>query len=380
MSTIVLCAVALTMTARGEAPRIAENGFLQVNGTSFIPFGVFDVNSQEDAYQVRDCGLNVAEGMLPGLYEWASNANLYALHWLIARTKSDEEILSVVRAHLDHPTNLAWFTFDEPNEVGVPASRCEEVYRLIKSRDPFRPVVLVVSPAYWYHPWPYSEYASACDIVATDPYPVEIGHGIGIDYVSECIARARRDSGKPVWAVLQAFPWPGKRLPTARELRCMTYQALVHGASGVLYYTYQVAAWNFHLQDTPLWHTIRDMSAELQVLSPVLTSPTIRSWEVSTIHLLEGQHNGSTHFIGVNAGPEAQTLCLPVDKSIRSAEVLFEDRSVRAIDGIIEEVFDPHDVHVYRVTESPGLPPQAGLLLGLGLALMRRRPGTRPGI
>ncbi len=335
-----------------SAPSMDGQGFLCVNGTPYIPVGVFDINSREDAVAARSANLNVAESMLDGIFGWSREAGLNCLYWMNARMKSDEEILRIVEAHKHDPLNIAWYTFDEPNEVGVPASRCEQVYRLIKSVDPERPVVLTVSPAYWYHPWAYSEYASSCDIIATDPYPVEIGHGIKLDYVSECVERARKDSGKPVWAVLQAFPWPGKRLPTAQELRCMTYQALVHGASGLLYYTFQVRAWNYTLVTTPLWSEIARLAEETRQLAPILVRPGPEPSRISTVHLLERRLNDTVYLIAVNVGTDPAVLELAIPGSRGEVDVMFEGREMRLENGLLRDELGPYAVRCYRVPDT----------------------------
>jgi len=361
-SAIALAISIMPHVARGS---LNGQGFLQVNGSPFIPVGVFDVNGQADAMQAKDAGLNVAESMLDGIFGWSSEAGLRCLYWMIARMKTDEEILRIVEAHRDDPLNIAWYTFDEPNEVGVPPSRCEQVYGLVKSNDPETPVVLTVSPAYWYHPWAYSDYASSCDIIATDPYPVEIGHGIKLDYVSECMERARKDSGKPVWAVLQAFPWPGKRLPTAQELRCMTYQALVHGAAGVFYYTFQVAAWNYSLVATPLWDEIGQMAQEIKQLAPILVRPGPEPSTISSIHILEKKVNSTAYLIAVNAGPEPAVLEVPIPASAAEVDVMFENRTLTVMNGLLRDEFGPYAVRSYRIPDLLGL--SATWIVGVGI-------------
>ncbi len=323
-----------------------------MNGTPFVPVGVYDVNGRDDALAARDAGLSVMESMLPGLFEWGSDVGVYGLQWMIARTKTDDEITDFVEVHKDDPSNLAWYTFDEPNEVGVPSSKCEHVYDLIKAKDPERPVVFTVSPAYWYHPWSYSDYAAGCDILMTDPYPIEIGHDIHIDYVSHCIDRAREDSGKPVWAVLQAFPWPGKRLPTRQELRCMTYQALVHGASGILYYTYQVEAWNYTLASTPLWDEIKALSVEIAQLAKILAAQGPDPHNTSSIHIGQRHLGNSTYLIAVNVANQEVPLDLTMPSTIQSVDVMFEDRSIKTLGGSFHDLFDPLGVHVYRISDA----------------------------
>jgi hypothetical protein len=205
----------------------------------------------------------------------------------------------------------------------------------------------------------------------TDPYPIEIGHGIGIDYVSEAIGRASRDSGKPVWAVLQAFPWPGRRLPTPQELRCMTYQALVHGASGVFYYTYRVDAWNYTLIYTPLWEEIQVLAREISELSGALASPGSGAMVDSGIHFCEKRVGNATYLIAVNVDPGERVLEYTLRAHVSRVEVAFEDRAVVVSGGILRDSFGAYCTHVYLVGESTAWVPLGALPLGVVLKALR---------
>ena len=368
---LIPVSIALLAAASGSSPGLDEAGVIRINGTPFVPVGVYDVNAREDAFRVREAGLNCAESMLDGIRLWAQDAGLRYVHWLIARMKTEAEVSALVESGRKDPCNLAWYTFDEPNEVDISPSRCREVYEIIKSMDPERPVVLTVSPAYWYHPWAYSDYADACDIMLTDPYPIEIGHGIGIDYVSEAIARARKDSRKPVWAVLQAFPWPGKRLPTPQEVRCMTYQALVHGASGVFYYTYRVDGWNYTLVGTPLWEEIGALAREISGLSGVLASPGSGAMVDSGIHFCEKRAGNATYLIAVNVDPEQRAFEYELPAQVNRVEVAFEARYLAISGGILRDSFRPYSTHVYLVGESAPWALLGALPVGLVLKGLR---------
>jgi hypothetical protein len=358
-SLLVPVAIALLTAATGSSPGLDEAEVMRVNGTPFIPVGVYDVNGREDALWVREAGLNCAESMLDGISLWAPEAGLRYVRWMIARMKTEAEISALVESGRKDPYNLAWYTFDEPNEVDVSPSQCREVYEIVKDMDPERPVILTVSPAYWYHPWAYSDYADACDVMLTDPYPIEIGHGIGIDYVSEAIERARRDSGKPVWAVLQAFPWPGKRMPTPQEVRCMTYQAIVHGASGVFYYTYRVDGWNYSLTDTPLWGEIGSLAREISGLSGALASSGSEAMVDSGIHFCEKRVGNTTCLIAVNVAQEGRAFEYALPAQVSRVEVAFEGRDLEVSGGILRDSFRAYSTHGGAPSLGPswGTPP-----------------------
>jgi len=127
----------------------------------------------------------------------------------------------------------------------------------------------------------------AADIVGCDIYPVrefETGHS---DLAERTLAAVGAYTnrmqtaapGKPVWMVLQGVGWgdlsdnpdpdPEKgRRPTLEETRFMAYDAIVHGARGILYWgTYRIE------KDSQLWHDLLTVIGELNALQPVLSAP-----------------------------------------------------------------------------------------------------------
>jgi len=82
----------------------------------------------------------------------------------------------------------------------------------------------------------------------------------------------------PTWVVLQAFSEPpGRRYPTAEELRAVTYLSLAAGAKGVFYFIYQympACPWHgmvkFDGTPLPIYATATTLAQELQKLSPLL--------------------------------------------------------------------------------------------------------------
>jgi len=127
-------------------------------------------------------------------------------------------------------------------------------YRLVHEADG-RPVWMNYAPRNT--PEDLRRFAAAADIVGCDIYPVPTvpvtRHGDlatqGLCTVGDYTDRFQRaGEGRPVWMVLQGFGWRdlqskpstappevGRR-PTRRETRLMLYDAMVHGARGVLYF------------------------------------------------------------------------------------------------------------------------------------------------
>jgi hypothetical protein len=94
-------------------------------------------------------------------------------------------------------------------------------------------------------------------------------------------SKSMSNKGKQVWAVIQAFSWSyfrdspilkNAKNPTLEEERCLTYLAIVHGAKGILYYTYRGG--KYEIKDFPEhWNDVKKIASELNILSPVLTAP-----------------------------------------------------------------------------------------------------------
>src|SRR5689334_13994079 len=91
--------------------------------------------------------------------------------------------------------------------------------------------------------------------------------------VSIMMDEARRIHGQgwPQWTYIQTFGGPESdngvwAVPLPHELRFMTYQALVHRATGILYFSY----WP---QQPRTWQSLATLNRELQTLVPRLVSP-----------------------------------------------------------------------------------------------------------
>lgn len=165
-------------------------------------------------------------------------------------------------------------------------------YEFLKKTDPNHPVWMNHAPRNQLNQ--LAAFNRAADIVGCDIYPVrefETGHSdlaertlaaVGA-YTDRMQAAALGKVGwspdKPVWMVLQGFGWrdlsdnpdpdPEKgRRPTLEETRFMAYDAIVHGARGILYWgTYRIE------KDSQLWRDLLTVIGELNALQPVLSAP-----------------------------------------------------------------------------------------------------------
>lgn len=247
--------------------------------------------------QVRDAGFHVVHvDTKREALDQAARAGLKA--WVTVG--SDEaKLRPLVTALKDHPALLFWENEDEPSyqykKPGprVPPERMIAAYRAVKALDPSRPIYLNHSPTNLVST--LRRYNDAADILATDIYPVA-PHGLREQYalwhdgrhgdllnpyISQTgqYADKLRALGKPFYMVLQAFAWEGLRkqgdrdpkliqYPTRDELRFMSLQSIIHGASGLLFWGLE-----FVPASAPLWAHLKSVVKELRAMERDLAAP-----------------------------------------------------------------------------------------------------------
>ena len=136
----------------------------------------------------------------------------------------------------NHPALLAWYTNDELSASWVP--KLEAAYQQTKQLDPNHPVYQVITPKQI-----PSDYISSTDALGNDPYPIG---AVPLDRVkreTSWIVREKR--GKTVWQVLQMHDQGfannsgiKSHTPTLDEMRNVSYQAIINGSQGIIFYAY----------------------------------------------------------------------------------------------------------------------------------------------
>lgn len=156
-----------------------------------------------------------------------------------------------------------------------------EGYRALRKVDPHHPIWMNHAPRNSREQ--LAHFNRAADIVGCDIYPAPAyknGHSdLGDRSLSAVGAYTRimQDAApnKPVWMVLQGFGWAdlhepaddearrNGRRPTYDELRFMAYDAIVHGARGILF-------WGTHSieKDSQLWADLMKLAREIADLEP----------------------------------------------------------------------------------------------------------------
>jgi len=318
----------------------------------------------------------------------------------------------------DHPNWLGYVWHDEP--IGSfwgkdMAGKFDEFLKhkaAINAAAPGTPVFINDAP--WITPpatsW-WVKWNTAGDVSCHDNYPIlnrkyrsrtlgDEGNRSGIPS-SIALAVAANKEQKPVWCIVGAFTVRGRgafpfRMATPTQLRGQVYAALIHGATGIIYFcwdTYvcrdgdvigmspdpQVA----YLEPGPnrpkaanarpmqlaeskaLWIAATYINHELQALTPSLLSPTVGQ-DVKYSAKIKGEApssdplrcilkphpDGGYVLLTVNIDDAVLDVTYEFPAGLKSVEPLFENRAPLDLgDDPIQftDVYEPFDVHVYRI-------------------------------
>jgi hypothetical protein len=257
-------------------------------------------------------------------------------------------LLQEIATFRDHPALLGWYVADEPNGYKIPPSELEEIYRIINENDPWHPVSIVFMAPFLSS----RDYEDALDIVMADPYPLP---DLPVTMVGNVTSQLKEEfTGKrPVWIVPQAFGggelW--SREPTFQEIRSMTWQSIINGATGIQYFVRQGP--NYFPKSPATWAECGKMAMEVAEITPwLLSDEDPNKVETSSKNILVSSklHNGKLIVMAVNKANEPSSALIRIhgitDKRARS---LFENRFLNIRNGMLSDYLPPLGSHVYLI-------------------------------
>lgn len=339
------------VAADGSKVKFNEEGIALVDGKPFFPLGVFtyEINPEVLA-ELREVQCNtVVHGFKPDQLDLLHDSGLMA----VCATSPEW-----IKAAKNHPALLAWYLTDEPENRGVTPEGEHQRYVDLKAEDPSHPIGLCHASYEALTP-----YKDACDFTMTDIYPITPARDKNIMGVSIMMDEARRIHGAawPQWTDIQTFG--GKEadygiwaVPLPHEVRFMAYQALVHRATGLLYFSY----WP---QQPRTWQSLAVLNAEIQQLVPRLVAPGVdailqadnASVQARMRALRAGpEGKGAGLIIAINTSAKFVQTAIHLDRDLPDLAVPFEQRTTRATTGrMLSDRFAPYGVHVYLWGSAP---------------------------
>ena len=303
-----------------------------VDGKPFFPLGLYGGIAPEDIGRVADSpfntlmvysapnvsaldlarkhGLKVIAGIN---HVWADNP----LRPALVKTPEDADrwLAGYVSRVKGHDALLAWYLYDEPPVTEVP--RLARRRTFMEKADPDHPCwgsLNVPQLTAW--------YLDAFDVAGADPYPISREP---LSMVSEWVSFAREGTkgGRALWMIPQIFDYRNygrkdSHVPTRAEIRNMTWQCIVGGATGIIYFKYKDLEKNPSGDATfeSRWADVCAVAQEVKDFMPMLLSdddaPVV---EVSNgdIRARAFRRGGETWLVAVNLSSKSAATTLVAD-------------------------------------------------------------------
>ena len=260
----------------------------------------------------------------------------------------------------DHPAVLGWHLFEEPVYPQFTLDEIDTTWRMLKQIDPYHFFDVI--------DWSYStleRYAPWSSVLIPDRYPIGpepvvplvrlIGQQVRTVRQAASTLRPIAPGGvKPVWTCLQTMTLKMgiDRAPTEAEIRAQTYESIVAGARGIMYFEYYWA------KRSKTFEFVAKQVREVRELTPVLIdeNPVRQAETEAPVDTWLKRHDGYDFLIAVNESEQRldAKLNLPGASALGKIEVLFEKRSLPAQGGGFTDTFEPLGVHVYKILADTG--------------------------
>ena len=317
------------------------------------------------------------------LLDVAARYHMHAAPWLkeladfpptaAAKEKRLEEVINALK---NHPGLGVWKGDDEPEWGKKSPANLRHIYEIIKKVDPNHPVWIVQAPRGTVQS--LAAYNDTLDITGTDIYPIGYPPGSHsllpnkeISMVGDYTQRMREvtQGKKPFWMTLQ-IAWSGVagkgktlRFPTFAQERFMTYEAIINGARGLIYFGGNLPVtfndrdaklgWNWTFWECVLRPVVEEVGANgplaEAMVAPDSTLP-IRS-DGKGIEFVVRETPQALYVLACARDPSvtAQVKFTGLPAGAGEGKVLFEEpRTVKVAGGSFEDWFGPYEVHVYR--------------------------------
>jgi hypothetical protein len=328
--------------------------------------------------------------------------------------KMDQELKTVLNTFKDSPGMGFWKGADEPewgnehNPKQSTPSMCEHVANIIHETDPNHPIWLVQAPRGTMASM--KRYSNCFDVGGIDIYPISYPPGVHVPFHpnkeismvgdwTQFIKEAA--NGKPYWMTLQiAFSGvtptakaPDKpiRFPSFAEERYMSYQAIINGARGLVYFgggnattlndRDRALGWNWTFWNSVLRPLLKELGTD-SVIEPALVAPDSKlpvkcilekvpvkklppgdsDPAIMMVPPTPGQTAPGVEFVVretndavyiLAAKREGDTIQvrftgLPTSITAKGSVMFEEPRKIPVKDGAFTDWFAPFDVHVYK--------------------------------
>ena len=215
-----------------------------------------------------------------------------------------------------------------------------------------------------------ADYRDASDVFMMDQYPIP---SMPMTWLSDSMDAARELAGpdKEIWAIIQAFGgekmarhgWPA--FPSYEQMRCLTTLALIHGARGMLYYTYSSIK-----KQPERWRDVCDLGLQIRSMEPwLLRGNPVRRLPVTMTSPFQSDaqgrpalqvgmisNAGSTLILAVNVTDRPVAgLIRGLPQGLDAVHAPFDKAATVVQKGTVQAVFAPWQVRVWVAGDTSGI-------------------------
>ncbi len=352
---------ATTNTTGGTLPR--------TDLTTFFPIGAF----LQPTYTFSDWkarGVNTMVGFesygdATTFEQWTQVANDRGLKYM-------REPLANPALDKTDPNLLSWlYPVDEPDLTDLATAQppAQAEFNLLRSIDPTRPIATTYAGGYvldwlkgvrdrnYYETMTqYTDWVMPCIYPVTGWNQPENISGVGklVDRVAEWFPGKRNIAY--IETSNQNLPWvgPQERGVTPDEFRGEVWDAVIHGATGIVYFPHSLTPFNY---DATPANVIAEMTVQNARLSKfgtaLLTTQNPAGTSISNNGTIETSwriFNGKKYYFTLNLSANAVSNVSLATTGLAPATTLAvdgENRSVTLQNGNIIDSFKPYEMHVY---------------------------------
>ncbi len=340
------------------------NGITIVNGKPFFPFGFYHVSWKlkpeeliKDMRDIAAAGFNTIHASATEVNSYDRFLNEAAHLGLYVVSEEGIGLVNMVNSFKEKPAVLGWNIADDVDNGKLVPQEVLKFHQQVKLNDPNH--ITYISG----YSNKIKEFASCADVIAMQSYPIGNGNDeISLTYDRISLARdAVSPDKKAVYANVQAFAWQNTkkgeshpiRVPTFDEVRNMTYQALLAGAKGIIYYTYHDGDW--HLPSYPaLWAGMKTLVPEIKAISSLVLNGQLNKIDVGVEKVIAGmwRERNQSLIVIINRSYEPRRVSIAIPGIFSQIKPIFDNRPATLVLNAnrLSGFLTPLDVEVYQAT------------------------------
>jgi hypothetical protein len=361
-------------TPKPTKVNVKNDGTILVNERPFFPFGFYHVSWESTAQERKSALHDIAVAGFNTIHASATNLDDYGEFLDEAErlgvyvvTEQNVGLLDLINAFKHKPAVLGWSIADDVDNGRLVPQEVLKFHQEAKLADPHH--ITYISG----YSEKIGEFGNYADVVAMQSYPIGNGDDeinvddeISLTYDRISLARdALIPNKKAVYANLQTFDWAVQgpenqkykqrmRAPTFEEVRNMTYQSILAGAKGIIYYTYHDQVWHLPSAKPELWKKMKSLVPEIKAISSFLLEGELKIIDVGVEKVIAGiwTYQNQSLIVAVNRSHERQGVSIAIPGNFSQIKPIFDNRPANLVlnGNRLSGFLTPLDVEVYQAT------------------------------